>query len=45
MVKIMLTIPKPAAVLESVFATEPDAADGFAFAGVDEAAVEDIFSK
>ena len=40
----MLTIPKPAA-LESVFAAEPDAADGFAFAGVDEAAVEDIFSK
>ena len=45
MVKIMLTIPKPAAVLESVFVSEPAAADGLAFAGVDEAAVEDIFSK
>jgi hypothetical protein len=32
-------------VLESVFVAEPDAADGLAFAGVDEAAVEDIFSK
>ena len=44
MVKIILTIPKPAA-LESVFAAEPDAADGLEFAGVDAAAEDDIFSK
>jgi hypothetical protein len=43
-VKIILTIPNPA-VLESVFVSELAAADGFAFAGVEEAAVEDIFSK
>jgi hypothetical protein len=40
----MLAIPNPPA-LESVFVSEVFAADVFAFAGVDEAAEEDIFSK
>ena len=44
MVKIILTIPKPAAVL--VFESpELFAGVELVFAGVDEAAVEDIFSK
>jgi hypothetical protein len=42
MVKIMLTIPNPAA-LESVFVSEVFAVTEFA--GVDAAAEDDIFSK
>jgi hypothetical protein len=40
----MLAIPHPVATVVSVFVSEVFGV-GFAFAGVDEAAVEDIFSK